>query len=135
MVNTKVEQSLSYRLAQFLLSYRCTPHSTTGVPPSELFLKHTLRTRLDIMKLNVSKVVTQNQAKQKNNYNGRTKLRELKLRSNVLVKNFFQGSKWVLGTVKEKVGPLSYMIELSNGMVWKRHIDHIQEGGRSELEP
>ena len=35
MVNTKVGQS---RLAQFLLSYRCTPHSTTGVAASELFL-------------------------------------------------------------------------------------------------
>ena len=27
------------------------------------------------------------------------------------------------------------MIELPNGMVWKHHIDHIREGGRSELEP
>ena len=37
-----------------------------------------------------------------------------------------------MGTLKENVGPLSYMIELPNSMVWKRHIDHIQEGGRSE---
>ena len=44
-------------------------------------------------------------------------------------------SKWIAGIVKEKEGPLSYMIELPNGMVWKRHIDHIQEGGRSESEP
>ena len=36
---------------------------------------------------------------------------------------------------EREAGPLSYMIELPNGMVWKRHIDHIQEGGRSELEP
>ena len=49
MVNTIVGQLLSYRLAQCLLSHRCTPHSTTGVPPSELFLKCTLKTRLDIM--------------------------------------------------------------------------------------
>ena len=80
------------------------------------------------MKLDVSKAVTQNQAKQQNNYDGRTRLREFQLGSNVLVKNFHQGSKWIAGI-------LSYMIELSNGMVWKRHIDHIQEGGRSESEP
>ena len=34
MANTKVGQPPSYKLAQFLLSYRCTPHSTTGGPPS-----------------------------------------------------------------------------------------------------
>ena len=135
MANTKVGQSPSCKLTQFLLSYGFTPHSTTGVPPSELFLKRTLRTRLDLMKPDVSKVVTQNQAKQENNYNGRIKLREFQLGSNVLVKNFCQGSKWIAGTVKEKVGPLSYMIELPNGRLWKCHIDHIQEGGRSELEP
>ena len=38
------------------------------------------------------------------------------------------------GTVKEKIGPLSYMIELPNGRLWKCHIDHIQEEGRSESE-
>ena len=37
--------------------------------------------------------------------------------------------------MKEKVGPLSYMIELPNGRLWKCRIDHIQEGGRSELKP
>ena len=68
-----------------------------------------------------------------NNYDGRTKLRELQLRNN-LVKNFRQGSKWIASTVKEKVSPLSYMIGLSNGIVRKRHIDHIWEGRRSELE-
>ena len=127
MINTIVGQSLSYRLAQSLLSYHCTPRSTTGVPPFEFLLKRTLRTRLDIMKLVVSKVVTQNQAKQKDNYDGQTRVRELQLGSNVLVKNLPQGSKWIVGTVKEKVGLLSYMIELPNGMVQKHHIGHIQE--------
>ena len=36
--------------------------------------------------------------------------------------------------MKEKVCPLSYMIELPNGMVWKHHIDHIQEGVNWNLE-
>ena len=68
------------------------------------------------MKLDVSKVVTQNHAKQKNNYDGRTQLREFQLGSNALVKNFCQGSKRIAGTVKEKVGLLSYMTELPNDM-------------------
>ena len=29
--------NLQFRLAQFLLSYRSTPHSTTGLSPAEVF--------------------------------------------------------------------------------------------------
>ena len=54
------------------------------------------------MKPDVSKVVTQNQAKQKNKYDGQTKLRELQLGSNVHVKKFHQCFKWIAGTMKEK---------------------------------
>ena len=38
--------------------------------------------------------------------------------------------------MKEKVGPLSYMIELPNDMVWKRHIDQFrkEEGMNQNLE-
>ena len=31
--------SMQHQLANILLSYRSTPHKTTGVPPAELFLK------------------------------------------------------------------------------------------------
>ena len=42
--------SVDHQLANLLLSYRSTPHSTTGVPPAELFLKRQLRTRLTLLK-------------------------------------------------------------------------------------
>ena len=61
--------------------------------------------RPDIMKPDVSKVVTQNKAKQKNKYNGQTKLKEFQLGSNVLVRKFYQCSKWIAGTMKEKQVP------------------------------
>ena len=38
-----------HQLANFLLSYQSVPHSTTGVPPAELFLKRWLRTRLTLL--------------------------------------------------------------------------------------
>ena len=49
----KESGSVGQKLACFLLSYRTTPHSTTGQTPAELFLRRTLRTRLDIMRPSV----------------------------------------------------------------------------------
>ena len=40
---------LNIKLATFLLAYRNTPHSTTREPPSQLFLERLLRTRLDLL--------------------------------------------------------------------------------------
>ena len=38
--------SIKHRLADFLLRYRTTPHSTTGAMPAELLMRRRLRTRL-----------------------------------------------------------------------------------------
>ena len=56
--------SHSRKLAQFLLVNRTPPHSTTGVPPAELFLKRSLRTRLNIMRPSVDDKVVVQQEKQ-----------------------------------------------------------------------
>ena len=45
--------SLKKALAKFLLTYQNSPHTTTGVAPSSLFLGQTLRTRLDLLRPNV----------------------------------------------------------------------------------
>lgn len=52
--------TLHQKLTRFLLTYRSTPHSTTGVSPAELFLKHQLRTRLDILRLSLERKVALN---------------------------------------------------------------------------
>ena len=41
------------KLARFLLTFRATPHATTGVAPAELFLKSQVCTRLDLLKPSV----------------------------------------------------------------------------------
>ena len=44
--------SMEQRIAKVLMTYRMTPHSTTGVSPSELLLGRKLRSRLDLHRPN-----------------------------------------------------------------------------------
>ena len=48
--------SVDTRLARFLLKYQVTPHSTTGVSPAELMMGRKLRTQLDLLHPNTSRV-------------------------------------------------------------------------------
>ena len=48
------EGSMSSRIARVLMAYRTTPQSTTGMTPSELLQERRIRTRLDLLKPNVS---------------------------------------------------------------------------------
>ena len=54
-----------HRIANFLLSYWNTPHTTTNHSPSELFLKQELRTRMDLLRPDSLVKVTAKQAEQK----------------------------------------------------------------------
>ena len=57
--------TLDRTLATFLLQYHNTPHPTTGVAPSSLFLQRTLRTRLDLLLPDVGAKVRTHQGQHK----------------------------------------------------------------------
>ena len=57
--------SIKHRLADFLLRYRTTPHSTTGAMPAELLMRPRLRTRLSLVKPDLAQTVESKQNKQK----------------------------------------------------------------------
>ena len=57
--------TLSHRIANFLVTYRNTPHATTQQSPCSLFLGHSLRTRFDLLKPNPQESVAVKQAIQK----------------------------------------------------------------------
>ncbi len=57
----ETQGSLATRLAKVLMTYRTTPQNTTGVSPSELLLGHRIRTRLGLLKPNVSERVEHQQ--------------------------------------------------------------------------
>lgn len=59
------EGSIQTKLSRFLLCYRTTPLSTTGVPTAELLKKRKLLTQLDRLYPNVANRVRSKQSKQK----------------------------------------------------------------------
>ena len=122
------------RLASFLLSYRSTPHTTTHETPSELFLKRKLRTRFDLLKPDVSKSVNVEQAKQKNNHNRGCQSREYFVGQNVQAHNFRAGPRWAPGIIVERLGPLTYLVQVNTGVFWRRHVDHLRPAHDKPLD-
>lgn len=119
--------SMTQKLTRFLLNYRITPHSTTGVPPAQLLMKRHLRTQLDIMRPKVAERVRAKQTAQKATHDHHTKDREIHVNDPVYAKDFRQKKTWMPGTVVKKTGPVSAHVQLeSTGQVIRRHHDHLR---------
>ena len=119
-------RTLSQRLSSFLLTYRITPHATTNATPCELFLKQSLRTRLDLLHPNVESVVCSSQAKQKAQHDLQAKGREFVTGQTVMAKNFRFGPRWLPGVITERLGPVTYLVRVKNNLTWKRHVDQLR---------
>ncbi len=119
-------RSLEQRLEKFLLTYRTSPHATTGVVPCTLFLQQSLRTRLDLLKSDIGAQVRDKQAKQIDHYNQHSKERVFVTEQKVMVRNFRPGLAWFPGTILRKLGPVSFLAEVENGLCWRRHVHHLR---------
>ncbi|XP_062614634.1 uncharacterized protein K02A2.6-like [Saccostrea cucullata] len=129
--------SLQQRLANFLLRYRITPHSTTGTSPAELFLKRQLRTRLSCIKPNLRESVEEKQQKMKEQHDGgQCKVREFQGGEQVQVKTTIPGQKWkgISGVIHRKLGPLTYLVRVGKGIRYC-HVDHLLASSATMLEP
>ena len=119
-------RSLSHRISSFLLTYRTTPHATTGVSPSELLCQHHLNTRLDLIQPNPQKSVLSKQSSQKQLHDGATGLRTWTVGDNVMVLDFRQGRSWTPAVITRVLGPVTYLVETQEGLRWKRHADQLK---------
>ena len=126
MQKLSTSDSLETRISKFLFWYRVTPHSTTGVPPSELLFGRVPRSLLDLLKPDLSSKVQKRQEAQKANHDRHAKERTFKEGDAVFVKDFPTGKNWLSGSVTEVRGPLSYHVTLSDGRVVRRHVEHIR---------
>lgn len=106
---------LHTKVCCFLMQNHKIINMATGCSPSEILLKRSLRTRIDLIK---------NKPERSVQVIG--KLRQFKENDSVLVKSYAQGKeKWVVGTITEKIGTCHYYIRVE-GQLWKRHVDQIR---------
>ena len=119
-------KSVQEKLSKFLLKYRITPHSTTGIPPAEMLMKRRLRTKLDFLYPDVNKRVVQQQEKQKETHDNSFPIRTFKAGDLVYAENFTSSPRWIPATVLHSTGPLSYLVKTTDGREIRRHVDNLR---------
>ena len=117
--------SVDERVFRFLTAYRNTRHATTNVSPAELLLGRSLRISLDQLRPSLQRRMCSKQTKEaERRYH---KPREVAVGDTVSVRNYHGSTKWISGVVKKKLGALTYLVQVSSGQEWKRHIDQIRQ--------
>ena len=124
--------SLETRVARFLLAYHITPHATTGVAPSELLMGRRLRSRLDLVRPNLSARVQQQQALQKQAHDNRARHRELAVGDSIFTRDFSKGGRWKPGQVLSRDGSTSFRcIFEDDGRLVRRHMNQVRAAAPS----
>lgn len=123
---SKMDQtSLNKSLANFLLTYRNTPHTTTGETPAKLLMERELCTRLTCLKTSVHETVELQQDKIRAMISEPACLFEKG--RHVTVHDYRElGEKWIPGIIAVITGPLSYEMEIAPGTTWRIHTDHLR---------
>ncbi|XP_072022263.1 uncharacterized protein [Amphiura filiformis] len=110
------------------MTYISTKHAATGCSPVKLFIGREIRTRLSLVRPNLQEGVISKQAMQKDHYDMHSKYREFFPGETVLVKDSRKEQTWWPGTIAERSAHKSYIVTLTDGRVWKRHVDHLRRG-------
>ncbi|KAL6473975.1 hypothetical protein MHYP_G00175360 [Metynnis hypsauchen] len=130
------KETLHQRLHSFLLSYRNTTLATTKTSPATLMLSRSLRTNFELLKPpSVKEVVHRQHQAQIDRRAVKAKSRMFSPGQHVLARNYTPGPKWVPASVIAQTGPVSYTVQTSSNVVWRRHADQLLLGSAPEEMP
>ena len=119
--------TLNDKLSRLLFTYRITPHSTTGISPSELLMGRKLKSRFDLLKPNIAVRVEQKQQEQERTHDFHAVSRTFQEGDTVYARDFRQGQSWLTGTIVKCSGPVSYEVKTDDGQLIHRHQDHLRK--------
>lgn len=108
-------------LSKFLLHYRKTPHATTGVSPAYLMFNRELRTRLGLL------AKPRNTLEDKSDFHPK---RKFQVGERVECRDYIHGEKWEFGKIIKCLGKLHYLVNMDNGLEWRRHVNQIRGIGK-----
>ena len=117
---------LQDRVNSFLLKYCMTPQTTTGVSPAELLMGRKLRTHLDLLVPDIGGKVRMRQNLQKHSHDLHAKDKQFQENDSVMAKNFSQGPPWITGKILKRSGAATFLVELPDGRVIRRHSDQLK---------
>ena len=81
-----------------------------------------------MLRPNLDMTVCSAQAKQKQHHDEPSKSRDFLPGDNVWIRDFRNNpTKWISGAVLQSRGALSYMIQLDDGTLVRRHVDYIRQ--------
>ena len=113
--------SLETQVSRLLFSYRCTPHTATGVSPAELLMRRRLRSRLSAVK----------EHREENPAGTVHKTREMEIGDSVITRSY-TAEKWMKGVIMGRSGAVMYEVEMPDGRVARRHVDQIRAAPNME---
>lgn len=112
------------RIARFLVQHHNTPHTTTGTSQQNYcFVDVYILGWISFSQTWNNRYVTRSKdsnvtmVPESNTENSR--------RETVFVRNFCGVPRWLQGTISHQSGPLSFHVQLTDGRVIRRHIDHL----------
>jgi transposase InsO family protein len=116
--------TIEQRLLRVLARYRLTPHTVTGRSPAEMLFGRRPRSRLDLVKPNVRDNIIRSQARDVKSHRGVD--RKFFCGDTVYALSFSGKPKWLRAIIQSVSGPLSFVVELEDGRLWRRHADQLR---------
>ena len=101
------------------------PYSPSDYHRGFLLLGCRPRSRLDLLKPHTPEQVEKKQSAQKEQHDWRSKERKLEVGTTVFVQNYHQGARWLPGVIKQKTGPVSFLVKLQDGRIRCCHQDQV----------
>lgn len=132
--------SLQHKLANFLRSYRNTPHTTTQKTPAEVFLGWLPRTHLSMLKPSLAQFVEQRQRALEEKTNVRRQMPQFHNQELVWVKSRRnEETNWLPGQVVAKKSPLTFRVSVggqpAEQLVHAEHLRPRQSQGVNHGSP